>query len=154
MVHGKIKTVEITKKIREIKKILTLTVNLIFATSDNKGKVHVCIMSWVLSDDNNLLLTCEKTSSKVKNIKANPRVGMSIFKRQEKPSLLMYGKASILEDKEASLAYQEIINKAPHYKAFVNKDRCFIRIKVQKIIYEYYSEKKEEYFELEGDFKL
>lgn len=145
---------ETVDQISKIKKILTPTGNLILATADSKGKVHICVMSWLLSDNNSLLLSCEKTSSKVKNIKENPRVGMSIFEKQAKPSLLMYGLASILDVKKANLAYKEILSRAPHYKAFTHKNRCFIRVKIQKIIYEFCGKDKMEYFELEGDFKL
>lgn len=141
-------------KTQKAKRILTPTGNLVFATSDKKGKVHICVMSWVLSKDNNLLLSCEKTSIKVKNIKENPGVGMAIFETQEKPSLLMYGIASISEGKEAKLAYEEILNKAPHYAAFTHQNRCFIKVKIQKIIYEHYGKGKEEYFELENNFKI
>lgn len=148
------KIMETTNKIEKIKTVLTPTGDLVFATSNKKGKVHICIMSWVLSDNNTLLLSCEKTSSRVRNIKENLRVGMSIFEKQEKPSLLMYGIASILKGKEASAAYEEILKKAPHYKVFLHKDRCFIKVKITKIIYEYYGGEKEEYFEVEGNFKL
>lgn len=124
---------------------------MVLATADTGGKVHICVMSWVLADDNSLLLSCEKESAKVGNINQNPRVGMSIFEKQEKPSLLLYGQAEILEGKETEKAYQEILEKAPHYKAFTHPDRCFIKVKITKIIYEYYGKDKQEYFELEGD---
>lgn len=145
---------ELKEKTLKIKKILTPTGNLVFSTSDKKGKIHICIMSWVLSTGNSLLLSCEKTSRKVKNIKENPNIGISIFEKQDKPSLLMYGLASILKGKDESLAYSEILKKAPHYAAFTHKDRCFIKVKIQKVIYEYYGKDKKEYFELEGDFNL
>lgn len=141
-------------KISKIKKVLTPIGNLVLATSDKSGNIHICVMSYVLSDDNTLLLSCEKISTKVRNIRENPRVGMSLFERQEKPSLLMYGAAKLLEDEEADLAYREILSKVPHYKAFTSKNRCFIRVKLEKIIYEYYGKGKEEYFEVENDLNL
>ena len=141
-------------KLEKIKKILTPTGNLVLATANKKGKVHISVMSWVLSNNNTLLLSCEKISSKVKNISENPRVGMSVFETQEKPSLLMYGIASILKGQKAKSAYREIIDKAPHYKAFTHPDRCFIKVQIQKIIYEYYGKDKTEYFEVEGKLKL
>lgn len=142
------------EKLDKIKKIFTPTGNLVLATADTSGKVHICIMSWVLADDNSLLLSCEKESAKVGNINQNSRVGMSVFEKQEKPSLLLYGRAMILKDKDAKKAYQEILEKAPHYKAFTHPDRCFVKVKITKIIYEYYGKDKQEYFELEGQFNF
>lgn len=135
-------------KIQKIKEVLTSTGNLVLASSNKSGHLHICVMSYVLADDDSLLLSCEKASTKVRNIRENPRVGMSIFEKQEKPSLLIYGVASILKDEEAEAAYREIRRKAPHYKAFTHKNRCFFKIRIEKIIYEHYTKDKEEYFEI------
>lgn len=135
-------------KFQKINRILTSTGNLVFATSDKKGNIHISIMSWVLSDNYTFLLSCEKQSRKVKNIKENPKVAISIFEKQEKPSLLIYGEAKILSEEESKRVYEEILEKAPHYKVFTHLNRCFIKVKIEKIIYEYYGKDKNEYFEV------
>jgi uncharacterized pyridoxamine 5'-phosphate oxidase family protein len=146
--------IKLEEKIKKIEKVLKKKGEIALATSNKKGNIHVCMMNYVKPQRSTLLMSCDPASTKVKNIQKNPQVGMVKFEVKEKPSLLLYGKAQILNKKDSPSAYRTILNIAPEYKAFTNLKRAFIRVDIERVVYEWYftHDGKTIYFEL-GKFK-
>lgn len=135
---------------RRIDGVLGQKGDLMMSTSDKQGNMRVAMMSYARVSDSELLFTTEKTAGKVKNLRENPQVGMIRFDADSKQSLLIYGDAEILPKSEVQSSYEEMMKIAPEYKAFTNMDRLFFRIKIRRVIYEWYHspDGEEYYFEI------
>lgn len=123
---------------------------IMLSTSNRKGQLHVSVMHYVRPTKKVLLMSCDKRSTKIRNIRENPRVGLVKFKSIKKPSLLIYGRAKIIKQDAEVIECREIFKTRQKLKKLLSENRRFIHVDIQKVIFEHYPPGgKSVYFEIE-----